>query len=107
MLLRPVHKQPTSELRAIIGSYGLRLGPKGSSPVPQPGDVLCTNAEVCCDVHILMAEVVSCRQALDAPRDGSRPIDGIAKKSTLQSGSQFELPPIAHACQCAWSSCVS
>ena len=40
---------------------------KRSRPVQQTGDVMPSNAEVCRDVHALVAEVVCHRQAFDAP----------------------------------------
>ena len=67
VLLCPGHKCPASEFRSVVGPDLFWVVTKRSRPVQLTGDVMPSNAEVCCDVHALMAEVVCHRQAFDAP----------------------------------------
>ncbi len=67
VLLRPRHECPAGELRAVVGSDLLGVTPKRGCPVQQARHVSTAHAEVCGDVHALVAEVIRNGQALDAP----------------------------------------
>ena len=67
VFLRPRHERPASEFRSVVGSDFLRVAPKQGCTVQQARDVIPANAEVCGDVHALMAEVIGHREAFDAP----------------------------------------
>jgi hypothetical protein len=80
VLLCPSHECSASELRPVVGSDRLGIAPKRRRPIEQTGHVMPTNTKVSGDVHALVREVVSYRQAFDAPRDSAWPGDRIAHK---------------------------
>ena len=73
VLLGPCHECPASELWSVVSSHGLGVAPKRRRPIKQTGNVMPTNAKVGGDVHALVREVVSDRQAFEAPGDSARP----------------------------------
>src|SRR5574343_434880 len=75
--LRPSHEGPAGELRALVGSDGLRIAPEPGDLVQHAHDVLATNAVIDGDVHALVAEVVGHGQALDAPPAGQAVADEV------------------------------
>ncbi len=80
VLLSLCNEGPASKLRPVVGSDSLGVAPKQCCSVQKTGHVIPAIAKVSCDIHALVREVVSDRQAFDAPGDGAWPSNGITKE---------------------------
>ena len=66
----PGHEGPAGELRTVVRSHGQWVASEGGRLVEQACDVLLRDPVVHGNVHALVAEVISHREALDAPAIG-------------------------------------
>jgi hypothetical protein len=106
MSLRPAHKGPAGEFRAVVCAYGQRVAPEDSGLVEQPRHVLARYSPVHREGHALVAEVISHRQAFDAPPGTQAVADkvhaphlidrrGQLQRDSLADGA-FDLLSLAH-----------